>query len=49
MEVAEGKVYRCSDPECSCELTVTRESNKPSAGMQNPTCCCGKETDLSTS
>jgi hypothetical protein len=38
----EGEVYRCPDPECGCEVTVTRGSALAEARSQPPTCCCGK-------
>lgn len=37
-----GEVYRCPDPECGCELTVTKPAPSECAGILNPTCCCGK-------
>lgn len=38
----EGEVYRCPDPKCGCEVTVTRGSAPAEARSQPPTCCCGK-------
>lgn len=41
MALREGEVYRCPDPACGCEVTVTRSAVEGCAGRQNPTCCSG--------
>ena len=38
----EGEVYQCPDPNCGCEVTVTRVPQAGQGGDQPPTCCCGK-------
>lgn len=42
MPLREGEVYRCPDPSCGCELTVTKGAQSGAGGNQAPTCCCGK-------
>lgn len=37
--------YRCLNPECLCEIKISRE---PFIGVQithNPRCCCGNEME----
>lgn len=41
----EGELYRCPDPDCGCEVTVTRGAQPAAAGDRSPTCCCGKTMD----
>ncbi len=41
MAFVEHEVYRCPDPQCGCELTVTKGAPPSCQGQQNPTCCCG--------
>lgn len=43
MALKQGEVYRCPDPNCGCEITVTRSAGTDCKGTQNPRCCCGKE------
>lgn len=43
MALKEGEVYRCPDPACGCEISVTRGSAPGTGGNLNPRCCCGKE------
>jgi hypothetical protein len=38
----EGEIYRCPDPDCACEVTVTQGSALAETSAQPPTCCCGK-------
>jgi hypothetical protein len=45
MAFKQGEVYKCPDPECGCELTVTRETPPGKGGNQAPTCCCGKSME----
>jgi hypothetical protein len=42
MPFREGEVFRCPDPACGCELTVTKGAPPDCPGHENPTCCCGK-------
>lgn len=41
MALREGEVYRCTDRECGCEITVTKGAAPGRGGDRNPTCCCG--------
>ena len=43
MAFKEGEVYRCPDPECGCEIKVTKGAAPGKGG--NPRCCCGKEME----
>ncbi len=44
MALQEGEVYHCPDPDCGCEIEVTRGASDPAAaGAANPRCCCGRE------
>lgn len=44
MALKDGEVYRCSDPNCNCEVTVTRgAAHAASSEDQNPRCCCNAE------
>lgn len=38
----QGEVYRCPDPACGCEVTVTKAPQPGMGGDNAPTCCCGK-------
>lgn len=42
MPFREGEVYRCTDENCGCELTVTRSAMASCDCRQAPTCCRGK-------
>jgi hypothetical protein len=42
MALKEGEVYKCPNPNCGCEITVTKGAG-PGGGDQPPRCCCGKE------
>jgi hypothetical protein len=46
MAFKEGQVYRCPDPACGCEVTVTKGAPPTCQGTLNPTCCCGKTMEL---
>ena len=39
----QGEVYKCSDPECGCEVTVTKGAAPGKGSNLNPRCCCGTE------
>lgn len=41
MALKEGEQYRCPDPGCGCEVTVTKSAAADDAGDQAPRCCCG--------
>ena len=43
MALRKGEVYRCSDAECGCGITVTKGAAPGIGGNQPPRCCCGKE------
>lgn len=43
MPFRDGEVYRCPDPECGCEIRVTKGAQPGKGGDLNPRCCCGKE------
>ena len=45
MAMQKGEKYECSDPECGCEISVTRSSEAMS-GSRSPRCCCGEEMIL---
>jgi len=45
MAFKQGEVYRCPDPNCGCELTVTKDSKEGAGGNQAPTCFCGKSME----
>jgi hypothetical protein len=40
--VKAGEIYRCSDPECGCEVTVAKEPRRSEADRL-PRCFCGRE------
>ncbi len=42
MAFRHGEVYRCPDPSCAAELTVTKAAPPGCTGAAPPTCCCGK-------
>lgn len=42
MAFKQGDVYKCPDPDCGCEVTVTKSAHEGKGGNENPTCCCGK-------
>lgn len=43
MALQQGEVYRCTNPECGCEITVTRGAAPGRGGNLNLRCCCGLE------
>lgn len=43
MAFKKDEVYQCPDPECGCEITVTKGAAPGKGGNQAPRCCCGKE------
>ncbi len=36
----QGEIFRCTNLECECELTLTRSSKRGRGGALFPTCCC---------
>lgn len=42
MALKEGEVYVCPDPDCGCEITVTKGAKPGAGGDEPPRCCCGK-------
>jgi hypothetical protein len=45
MAFKEGEKYRCPDPDCGCEIQVTKGAAPGKGGNQKPRCCCGKEME----
>ncbi len=43
MALKQDEVYRCPDPDCGCEVTVTKGVAPGKGGNQNPCCSCGKK------
>ncbi len=41
--ISESQLYRCPDPECGCEIKVTKGAAPGKGGNENPRCCCGME------
>jgi len=41
MPLAEGEVYRCPDPRCGGEVTVTKGAAPGHGGDRSLACCCG--------
>ena len=42
MAFKQGEVYKCSDPNCGCELTVTKGVSPTCTGNQPPAVVVGK-------
>jgi len=42
MAMKKGEKYLCANPECGCEISVTRGSEAAGASRA-PRCCCGEE------
>ena len=45
MALKEGENYRCTNPDCGCEIEVTRGAKPGGGGNQDPRCCCGREME----
>ncbi len=43
MTLKQGEVYHCPDPNCGCEITVTKAAAAGQGGNHNPRSRCGKE------
>ena len=38
-----GDTYQCPNPDCGCEIQVTKGSSMPEDGVElAPKCCCGE-------
>jgi hypothetical protein len=35
--------YKCPDPNCGCEIEVTKGAPASCEGNAKPRCCCGRE------
>lgn len=42
MAFKQGDVYQCPNPQCGCEITVTKAPQPGGGGDEAPTCCCGE-------
>ncbi|MBW3542720.1 MAG: hypothetical protein KY476_20845 [Planctomycetes bacterium] len=49
MAFQKGERYRCPDPDCGCEIEVTKGAAPGKGGDQNPRCCCGKKMEKAKS
>lgn len=45
MALQTGERYHCSDPNCGCEIEVTKGASPNCGGNQVPRCCCGKDME----
>ena len=43
MALKKGERYSCSDPNCGCEIEVTKSAPETCSGKEAPRCCCGRE------
>jgi hypothetical protein len=48
MAMKMGDTYTCSNPQCNCQIQVTRSAREGGGGDQNPRCCCGEEMQPET-
>jgi len=46
MALKKGETYDCPNPDCGCQVQVTRSANPSASGNDNPRCCCGEEMEL---
>ena len=46
MALKKGETYDCPNPDCACQIQVTRSANPSGGGDDNPRCCCGEEMQL---
>lgn len=42
----QGDVFRCANPDCECELTLTRESKNKRGSFLPECCCCGRLMEI---
>lgn len=45
----DGETYRCPDPNCGCEVRVTKGAKSGAQSDAAPTCGCGKKMTKSES
>jgi len=45
MGMKRGEKYQCPNPECGCEISVTKGTSSESAHLE-PKCCCGEHMVL---
>jgi hypothetical protein len=45
MALKQGEIYSCPDPDCGCEISVTKGAKKNS-GVHIHLCCCGREMSM---
>jgi len=45
MGMKRGEKYQCPNPECGCEISVTKGTSSESAHLE-PKCCCGEHMTL---
>jgi hypothetical protein len=38
-----GERFKCPDPNCGCEIEVTKGASESCNGEQSPRCCCGRD------
>ena len=38
----QGEIFRCSNAECECEITLTRISKRGRGSFLPDCCCCGR-------
>lgn len=41
-----GQRFRCPDPNCACEIDVTKGAPASCNGQSKPRCCCGRDMEL---
>lgn len=46
MALKKGETYDCPNPDCNCQIQVTRSADPAGAGDESPRCCCGEEMEL---
>jgi hypothetical protein len=47
MPFKKGEIYRCTDADCGCEITVTQDAHR-SKSQHEHRCCCGSELKLNS-
>ncbi len=45
MAMKQNDSYQCPNPDCGCEITVTKASHSEMGDMA-PRCCCGEDMEL---
>jgi hypothetical protein len=43
MNIKQGEVYICTEPNCKAEIVVRRGADSKCPGKFNVRCCCGNE------